>query len=107
MITMNAMSAERLTESLTLRITPDMEHRLQSEAVTRGVQTNQVARALMDEALRMREFPGIVFRAGPAGRRAALEGRLDVWEVILTWRGWDGGHLRSQTGLPLRIRAAK
>jgi hypothetical protein len=84
------MSAERLTESLTVRITPDMEHRLRSEASVGGLQTNQVARALMEEALRMREFPGIVFRAGPAGRRPALEGRLDLWEVIATWKGWNG-----------------
>jgi hypothetical protein len=87
---MKPMSAERLTESLTVRITPDMEHRLQSEAVTRGMQTNQVARALMEEALRMREFPGIIFRTGPVGRRPALEGRLDLWEVIAAWDGWNG-----------------
>lgn len=37
---------------------------------------------LVDEALRMSEHPGIVFRAGPAGRRAGLAGGPDVWEVI-------------------------
>jgi hypothetical protein len=82
--------AERLTESLTVRITSDMERRLQGEANTRGMQPNQLARTLIEEALRMSEFPGIVFRDGPAGRRPALEGRLDVWEVISTWKGWEG-----------------
>ncbi len=30
----------------------------------------------------MAEHPGIVFRDGPAGRRAALAAGPDVWEVI-------------------------
>lgn len=37
---------------------------------------------LVDEALRMHEHPLIVFRDGPAGRRARLAGGPDVWEVI-------------------------
>ena len=30
----------------------------------------------------MAEHPGIIFRSGPTGRRAALAGGPDVWEVI-------------------------
>jgi hypothetical protein len=37
---------------------------------------------LVDEALRMQEHPLIIFRDGPAGRRARLVGGPDVWEVI-------------------------
>jgi uncharacterized protein (DUF433 family) len=32
----------------------------------------------------MEDHPGIMFRDGPAGRRAALAGGPDVWEVIDT-----------------------
>lgn len=32
----------------------------------------------------MDEHPGIVFRGGPAGRRAALTGGPDVWELMAT-----------------------
>jgi hypothetical protein len=32
----------------------------------------------------MQEFSGIVFRNGPTGRRAALVGGPDVWELIFT-----------------------
>lgn len=32
----------------------------------------------------MEEFPGIVFRDGPTGRRTALDGGPDVWELIAT-----------------------
>ena len=30
----------------------------------------------------MEEHPGVIFREGPAGRRACLIGGPDVWEVI-------------------------
>jgi hypothetical protein len=30
----------------------------------------------------MEEHPGVIFRDGPAGRRATLVGGPDVWEVI-------------------------
>ena len=30
----------------------------------------------------MDEHPGVIFRDGPAGRRAALVGGPDVWEII-------------------------
>ncbi len=35
----------------------------------------------------MEDHPGIVFRDGPSGRRAALAGGPDVWEVIETLHG--------------------
>lgn len=38
----------------------------------------------VDEALRAEEHPGIMFRPGPAGRRAGLVGGPDVWQVIDT-----------------------
>ena len=47
-----------------------------------GTSTSSVANLFVDEALRSYEHPGIVFRPGPTGRRAALAGGPDVWEVI-------------------------
>lgn len=52
---------------------------------------------LLDEALRMRRFPGIIFADGPAGRRARIAGTgLDVWELIAASRsvGRDTARLR-------------
>jgi hypothetical protein len=43
---------------------------------------SSAANRLVDEALRMTEHPGIIFRPGPTGRRAALTGGPDIWEVI-------------------------
>lgn len=36
--------------------------------------------------MRMEDHPGIVFRDGPAGRRAGLAGGPDLWEVIVVLR---------------------
>ena len=47
----------------------------------------RTAERLIDEGLRMEDHPGITFRDGPAGRRAALSGGPDVWEVIETLQG--------------------
>jgi hypothetical protein len=47
-----------------------------------GMSLSSAANRLVDEALRMSEHPGIVFRPGPTGRRAGLAGGPDVWEVV-------------------------
>lgn len=46
-----------------------------------GSSSSSVANMFIDEALRACEHPGIIFRPGPTGRRAALSGGPDVWEV--------------------------
>lgn len=38
--------------------------------------------SLLDEGLKCRRFPGVVYRDGPYGRRAGLIRGLDVWQVI-------------------------
>jgi hypothetical protein len=49
-----------------------------------GASISSVTNLFVDEALRAEEHPGITFRPGPTGRRAALVGGPDVWEVIET-----------------------
>jgi hypothetical protein len=41
-----------------------------------------LAASLLDEGLKTRRYPGIVYKDGPAGRRASLAGGPDVWQVI-------------------------
>lgn len=55
-----------------------------SAYVTRhpGSSGSSVANRFVDEALRMDEHPGVVFRDGRSGRRAVLVGGPDVREVI-------------------------
>jgi uncharacterized protein (DUF433 family) len=41
---------------------------------------------LVQEAVRMRRFPGIVFAGPPGERRARVGGGPDVWEIVALWR---------------------
>jgi uncharacterized protein (DUF433 family) len=58
--------------------------RLDVGARRRGEAKSRTAERLIDEGLRMEDHPGIVFRDGPAGRRAALAGGPDVWQIVQT-----------------------
>lgn len=50
-----------------------------------------LAERLIAEGLRMDTHPGVVFRDGPAGRRAALTAGPDVWEIVAVVRDQRGG----------------
>jgi len=59
---------------------------------------SEVTQDLLDEALRMRECPGIYFADEPAGREAKIAGTgLGIWEVIRDYvaAGKEEGALRA------------
>jgi len=56
--------------------------RLRAEAAARGCSTSMLAEQMIDEGLRSRRHPLVAFRDGPGGRRAALVGGPDVWEIV-------------------------
>jgi hypothetical protein len=58
--------------------------RLETRRRQRGEPKSRLAERLIDEGLEMEEYPGLVFRDGPAGRRPALAAGPDVWEVVET-----------------------
>jgi hypothetical protein len=72
--------------------------RLERLSSREGRPRSRLAEQLIDEGIRMREFPGIVFRSGPTGRRAALADGPDVWEIV---RGL--AQARSSSGDPLEL----
>ncbi len=55
-----------------------------SEAI--GANKSRLAERYVDEGTRMDEHPGVVFRDGPTGRRAALAGGPDIWELMASLR---------------------
>jgi hypothetical protein len=77
-----------MAQPRSIRFDEDVERRLASFVARRpGLSRSAVAARLVDEGLRMAEHPGIVFRDGPAGRRASLIAGPDVWEVVRAIRG--------------------
>jgi len=78
-------------EVRSFRLAQDVVDRLDRYATSVGSNRNTVAERFLEEALRLVEHPGIVFRDGPAGRRAGLAASgLDVWEVVETVSDNDG-----------------
>lgn len=72
---------------LSLRLDADTFERLAAESRRAGQVPSRLARIILEEGLRMQGHPGIVFRSGPAGRRAGLAGGPDIWEVVRVYRG--------------------
>jgi hypothetical protein len=79
-----------------------------------GWSGSSVANRFVDEALRMEDHPGIVFRDGPTGRRAVLIGGPDVREVIRAVRSARAAEpeldadgivalVTANTGVPARL----
>ena len=66
---------------LSIRLDGDALERLDALRGGDGCSRAEAARTLIEEGLRMAKHPGIVFRPGPAGRRASLADGPDVWQV--------------------------
>ena len=64
------------------RLPEELLERLDSEAISAGSSATTLVASILDEGLKTRRFPGIVYRDGPTGRRAAVVGGPDVWEII-------------------------
>jgi len=76
------MSGQATQKPFSIRMSPRTHARLDVGARRRGEAKSRTAERLIDEGLRMEDHPGIVFKDGPAGRRAALANGPDVWEVV-------------------------
>ena len=73
-----------------MRLGPTTLDKLERQSRQRGEPKTRLGERLLEEGLRMAEHPGVVFRDGPAGRRPALSGGPDVWEVIETLQQVEG-----------------
>lgn len=71
-----------MTRPTSFRLPEELLERIDQEAEVANVSITSLVTSLLDEGLNTRRFPGIVYRDGPAGRRAALIGGPDIWEVI-------------------------
>ena len=76
--------AARDTQAFSARWGTDVVDRLERRSEMAGTNKSRLAERYVDEGTRMDEHPGIVFRGGPTGRRAALAGGPDVWELLAT-----------------------
>jgi hypothetical protein len=79
----------RGTETFSARWSSDVVSRLKRRSEVVGTNKSRLAERYVDEGTRMDDHPGIVFRSGPSGRRAALAAGPDVWELMATLKGGE------------------
>jgi predicted transcriptional regulator len=71
------------------RYPTDTLDRLDRRAQAEGRSRSTLIQRYVSEGIEMDEHPGVVFRAGPAGRRPGLVAGSDVWEVVAVHRSFN------------------
>jgi hypothetical protein len=78
------------TRATSYRLDPAVKSRLERQAAAEGITERALLERLVSEGLDTLHHPGIVYRDGPSGRRAALAVGPDVWEVVSALRHTKG-----------------
>ena len=80
-----------MTRSTTsIRLDDELRSRLAAQAAAETTTVTELLERFVREGLACATHPGIVFKPGPAGRRAALAGGPDVWEIVAALRHTAG-----------------
>src|SRR5438309_11299116 len=67
---------------VSLRLPDLLAEKIRHMAAAEHRSLAEMTKLLVEEALKLREFPEIVFTDGPTGRRATLRNGPDVWEIV-------------------------
>lgn len=77
------------TTPFSVRLSPEVLREVRALAQQSQRSTSYIVATLIEEGLRQRRCPGIVFTDGPTGRRATVAGTgIDVWEVIRLYKAY-------------------
>ena len=78
-----------------LRLPPETMKEIEQMAKETGQDFSNVTKDLLQEAIKMRRCPGILFAEGANGREARVAGTgIEVWEVIATYKSVKGDFKR-------------
>jgi len=70
-----------------LRLPAETMKEIEQMAKETGQDFSNVTKDLLQEAIKMRRCPGILFAEGTSGRRARVAGTgIEVWEVIASYK---------------------
>jgi uncharacterized protein (DUF433 family) len=73
-----------------IRLEDRLRKRLATHAAIEGTTVTELIERFVREGLDSAAHSGIVFKPGPSGRRAALAGGPDVWEIVAALRHTHG-----------------
>ena len=78
-----------------LRLSEETVKEIDRLARERGEDFSSTAKNLLEEAIKTRRCPGIVFAPGVSGRRARVAGTgIEVWEVVAQYNSSDRDRTR-------------
>src|SRR5438270_6589684 len=77
-----------------IRLDDELRGQLAIAAAAEGATVTDLIERYVREGLAVAAHPGIVFKPGPSGRRAALAGGPDVWEVMSALRHVSGSEAK-------------
>jgi len=94
-----------MTRPRSFRFAASLLAALEERARDRGETASAVAERYLEEAIRAADHPGVLFRDGPAGRRAAVAGGPDVWEIVGSFlaEGSDASAAADYLSLPVGL----
>lgn len=81
------MAVRKRTRSFSARFSAELVDKLEAQSRRLGESKARLAERMIDEGLQVEQFPGIIFRTGPTGRRAGIAGGPDVWEIVRDLKG--------------------
>jgi uncharacterized protein (DUF433 family) len=94
-----------------LRLPEETVNEIDRIAKERGEDFSATAKNLLEEAIKMRRCPGIIFTPGVSGRRARVAGTgIEVWEIIAQYKSLNRSQKQLQQAFhwlaPRQIKAA-
>lgn len=75
---------------MSVKLPPWLDEELRREFEERGESASEGLRRILEAWWVRRHLPGVEFREGLAGRRAAVEGGPEVWEIVSVLRDYGG-----------------
>jgi hypothetical protein len=81
---------EMARSTTSVRLEDGLREQLAAAAGAEGTTLTELIERFVREGLACAAHPGIVFKPGPSGRRAALAGGPDVWEIASALRHVTG-----------------
>jgi hypothetical protein len=78
-----------VSKAVTLQLPDETAARLEALATKSEHSVDETIARIVQESLRLDEFPEIEFRTFNGERHACVKGAMQIWQLVMVARGWD------------------